>query len=62
MTAVPMRADSERNPTSPVPNTRAHNHPSTKYSGGLVSCRIICETIEPNDRCSSWAAWASSNQ
>ena len=53
ITAVPTSADSDRSPTSPVPNTRAHSHPSTKYSGGLVSWTTIELTIDPNDRCSS---------
>ena len=53
MSAVPASADSDRSPTSPVPNTRAHSHPSVKYSGGLVSTPTIELHIAPNDRCSS---------
>jgi len=61
-TAVPASADNERSPTSDVPKTFAQTQPRRKYKGGFVSCAVIELSMEPNDRCSSWAAWASSNQ
>ena len=62
ITMVPSRADSDRRPTSPVPNTLAHSHATMKYSGGVVSLTWTWCSIAPNDRPIKWTVAASSSQ
>ncbi len=62
ITAVPISAENDRSPASLAPNTFVHGHARMKKSGGLGSFALIALNIAPNERCSSCAAWASSNQ
>ena len=48
ITMVPSRADSDRRPTSPVPNTLAHSHASDEVQrrGGLVDVDLVQHRAE----------------
>src|SRR5690242_9424510 len=60
--AIPASVDSDRSPTSPLPNTWAHAQISTKYNGGVVSTCATVPSIPPKLEWVSYAVRASSIQ
>src|ERR1700722_14578717 len=60
--ATPRTADSDLRPGSPAPNTFAHGHAISRYSGPFHSNELHACSIAPNDRCTSCTAWDSSSQ